>query len=397
MNSNFNRTTQLAAALLAILAAHSAFADDMIRVDGLKTTRQPDADAVAEDLLSQACERSVDVVLEPISDDRAAQAERSRLLERVKSNRRTLFTLAFSNGPSRNEALGWSGTAVATVSRSAIEKLREGVSGASAKPMPSFAVLISERVEYTNWPWGPAPFRENEIGSMIAQRIKNQLTAMNCRVIDIEQHEYLKNKRLDFAKLDGEDAKTILSIAKDQGADILIRGRADVTGPRVVDATEKTRFYMWNVQPKIDVFWTDTAEVVAVPILDRADKDGGNRFEGPAAARDALDKAGESLARQLIDQVLKSSVSAGGPQEVTVRIVNTSASDAREAVKAMRAMAELSLGEPKMDRGITRLIVKTELSPFDLVGKLEEIQLSNGARLLARESGNREVELSVKQ
>lgn len=397
MFRNMQRSVWLASTIVALLSAASARAGDEIRIEGLRTDRQPDAAAVTEELISQACEEAVDHVLGPVSDDRAAQAQRLRLLERVKSNRRALFTLEFSSGPARNELLGWHGKAAATVSRSAIEKLREDVAGANARPMPTFAVLISERVEYTNWPWGPVPFREDEVGSMIAQQIKNHLLTMNCRVIDIEQHEFLKQKRLDYAKLDGEDAATILSIAKDQGADILIRGRADVTGPRVVDLTEKNKLYMWSVQPKIDAFWTDSAEIVAVPILDAAEKDGGNRFEGPTAARDALDKAGAALARQLIDQILKSSVTAPGPREVTVRIVNTSSTDARDIVKAIRTMTELSPGEPKLEHRITHMLIRTELPTFDLLAKLEDIRLPSGAKLEAKENGSRSIELRVKQ
>ena len=384
----------LAAALLG--AAATGRAQDNFRYELLSVSGQPTAaDAVA--LLKQrAVEKAVEELLGGRTGEARDEALERRLVSRARDKVDLLVTLKIHQGPQQNEISGWSVIADAEVSRARLEELRAGLDQKLDQPQPRVLVLISERIESTHWPWGPAPFREHEIGSLIAQQIEAQLLDHNFKVISAEQFEFLRDKRVDFANLSGADLRQIRSLAADQGCEILILGRADVTGPRVnTTAFPGRKAYFWITTPKISVLWQDSAEKLAVPIAERDCRESGGFFEGPAEARGALEKAGGCIGRQVVQALLKRVPAAGATRDIRLLIVGADAKQAGRILEQLRGLSGLTIFEPRLERHGIEVPAQATLGTFELALKISALEFGGAFSLVAEQSGPNTLELKV--
>lgn len=284
-----------------------------------------------------------------------------------------LASVDYRDGPSKHRVQLWWARGRVTVSRQRLLELRDEIRAQLERPQPRVMVLVRETVEYTNWPWGPRPARDPEEGSKVSRRVEEQLLAAGFEVVAREQTEILRQKSIDFARLDGEELKTILSIAHDQGAELLILGHAAVTGPRRIDGGGGRPLYLWHTMPELSVVDASTARKVSVPVPERAFERGGNEFEGPAAARQALDNVGRRVGELVIIALLRRGI-GDGPREIKVTIRNADHVAGRAIEGRLRQLDGVGNVVRRSARGFVEFRIMTELSATELADLLSELR-----------------------
>ncbi len=359
-----------------------------LRVEG-KTSAEEALNAAKREAIALA----VDELLKPGA--RAEEVLRKRTLIIAQCFPDQLVRLEVRKGPFEHEIHGWGVHALATVSKVILEQRMAAQRKALEQPQPRLLVLICERVEYT-WPWGPPPFRENEIGSMIARQVEAALLSAGYEIVDSSQFEVLRKKKLDFSQLAHDEEKTLLGLARDQGAELLVLGRADVTGPRLSRASPQKPLYMWETKPKISVCWADTARKVSVPIAEREFEQGGSLFDGPAGARQALDRAGERIGELIVLDLLLRGVGGASSREGTINVLDANPHEAEQIEECVRGIDGVKSVTARKTRQGIELRTMTAQGTFELARELEKKCSRPGQFMLkAEETGPTSIDCRV--
>ena len=375
------------------LAARVA-AQEQIECDLRVEARSGREDALSA-LKREAIARALSQISFPTSDTPHRQDCLKKRLAILAQNDPAALVEMTNIETGEHEVRGWWASGHAKVSVTALRDRLEAIRKALDRPQPRVLVLVCERVEYT-WPWGPPPFRDNEIGSMIARQAEAALLSAGYEVVDSSQLDVLRKKKLDFSQLAHDDEKTLLGLARDQGAELLVLGRADVTGPRLSRASPQKPLYMWETKPKISVCWADTARKASVPIAERDFEHGGSLFDGPAGARQALDRAGERIGELIVVDLLRRDIGGGAAREVTVTVLDANAHEAELIEQCVRGLEGVNNVSSRKTRQGLELRVMTARSTFDLVRELERKCSTPGQFMLkAEETGPTSLDLRV--
>lgn len=346
-------------------------------------------------LKREAIARALTQISFPPSDSAHRQDCLKKRLAILAQNDPAAFVELVNVETGEHEIRGWWASAHARVSATALRDRLETIRKRLDQPQPRVLVLICERVEYT-WPWGPPPFREGEIGSMIARQVEAALLGVGYEVLDSTQLEFLRKKRLDFSQLAHDDEKTLLGLARDQGAELLVLGRADVTGPRLSRATPKKPLYMWETKPKVSVCWADTARKVSVPIAERDFEQGGSLFDGPAGARQALDRAGERIGELIVVDLLRRDVGGGTAREITLNVLDANPHEAELIEQCVHGIVGVNNVTLRKTRQGIELRMITTRPAFDLARDIEKSCSKPGQFMLkAEETGATSIDLRV--
>ena len=372
--------------------ANRALADSDFEFRDIRVDREASADSALQKVRHAALTRAIEAFLGTRSGKVEDEQLERKMLNLAKARGEQLVELTVTEGPYRHESLGWVAKADAKVSRTGLEKLRAelttgGKPGASDAPPLRVMVLISERVEYVNHGGGPIPIRDDEIGSIIGDRISQYLGNRGYEVVDAQQFEFLKQKRLDYSNLRKDDLEQVLAIAKDQGAEVLVLGRADVTGPRL-EMIGGQQWYEWACMPKIHAVWQDNAVQIAVP-CER--EKGASNIAGPDGARIAMAKVSQKYAEQIGDALIRRTAD-NMSRALEIRIHGLAAKDSRAVDSLMR-----ELGKPAPSRtegGAYTLRLKTEMDVTAVAERLEDLKLPTGSKL--RQDSRTEATLVMK-
>lgn len=374
------------AALVAVgLAGRPTLAEE-IRLRPLETRGQACAEDAVARLLDAAAILGVESYLGPRSGSDADEIIERRLVLLARAGAERLVTLNYVREPYKDPIFHWRAEAEAVVSRSGLEEMHRCVKLMMDGPQPRIILAIQERIEYTNPAWGPAPFREDEIGSLLEQQIRNQLLDLGFEVLNKEQFEFIKDRNIDLADPGSMDRKRAIAMAADQGADILIVGRADVTGPRETMIGSQKHYY-WETIPKVDVFWVNNARSIAAPLAPRATQQGATNIDGPAGARQALDNVGKHLGGAIATVLLKRVSAADSTRSITIRVRGIAASDVLALRNFLAECDGLRAQAPRFIQGVLEIRAMTGLDTFALASKIEPFKPPSGGRLGIEETG----------
>jgi hypothetical protein len=361
----------------------------------LAEDRAPSEQAAVQSIREAAVTLAVQDFLGPLTGRIVDEQFEGRFLLAAKARTESLVELSFTRRPMRHELTGaWMASATATVDRAQLasiaRELKTGGSDCGVAPPPlRFMVLISERIEYVNVP-GPIPVRDDEIGSLINQAVKSRLAELGYEPVNTAQHEFLKQGRLDFSDLRKEDHEQIMAIAQEQGADVLILGRADVSGPRVRELSGRP-WYFWQTIPEIEILWQDTG--VTIKASDER-TEGGSDIKGPPGARTALLNAGKLIADRLAKDLARRPAD-GGPRPLDVRINDIATQD----VTTIRALISRfgNATEPRISGGVMTFRLATDRNAIDVAAELEQLALPTGSTLILDALTPRTVTMRVKK
>ncbi len=222
---------------------------------------------------------------------------RSTALQQVGSRAARLVRYQVLEGPT--EALGGRVfvTIRAEVDTAAIRQLYdEALSGANTKPDFRILLLVSEQKRFINGA------RERSDDSKIAATITDELRKAGWTVINGTELAEIRNRQIDFARLDGETAKVVQTLAAERGADIVVHGHAKAEGPLTKRIARTGRVYhIWKADCTLHVVWADTAEEwFSVPA---ATSKRGEEVGGTAGAEEALIACGTVAARGFMSRI----------------------------------------------------------------------------------------------
>jgi hypothetical protein len=224
---------------------------------------------------------------------------------------------------------------------------------------PTIMVLINEKID-----------ERPQDSSIVESRIKEMFSEAGFRVMSRTGVEEKHRREAEAALLEGDNAK-LIRLAKDAGANILIRGsaRADWAGIREV-YNMPVAFY--NCTVMAEAYYTDSGELLAsesIPTRERGVR--SHRTRSPQAAMQALvdatfpdkDQRQPVLAQKLFDSVMEKwsvQISAGGTIELDVERMSY-----RSYVKLKKALAALERVQSvdgEFDEGHAKLRIKAQIN-----------------------------------
>lgn len=136
--------------------------------------------------------------------------------------------------------------------------------------------------------------------SLLANKIEQLLLDVGFKLVDKSQFDELTRQKM--AEASGKnDMKVLRQIAATHGAQMVITGNARASGPDVTDAYGVT-LYMWETDVTLRAFWTETAAMLFTDSL--VGSRSGSRVMGPPGAKKAIEKSGEQLAQQCLQNIL---------------------------------------------------------------------------------------------
>jgi hypothetical protein len=140
-----------------------------------------------------------------------------------------------------------------------------------------------------------------EADSLLGNKIEQLLVEEGFELVDKQQIEELKKKRLDQATLE-QDSNTIRTLAGELGADMYIVGFARASGPQITDAYG-VKLFMWETDVTLKAFWSETGQVLFAK--NEVGSRSGSRTPGAPGAKKAIEKAGDKLAQECLMAILE--------------------------------------------------------------------------------------------
>jgi hypothetical protein len=217
--------------------------------------------------------------------------------------------------------------------------------------------------------------------SKVARAIEMALISAGFEVVNGNQLEEIKRRKVDFSKLEGEDAKIIQRIAADQWCEVIVHGHAKADGPRekLIDlgGGERRRYYMWAANFSGAATCTDNARTIKAFKLTGPERGSEIKHVGAELAMDALaDEVGERFMQGF------NPCDCRGTIELTIKDVKD-LGQANQIRKWLEAIGGVDVLQPRISGGLFTARLKTEIAPMDIAEKLMKIAIDteNGYRL----------------
>jgi hypothetical protein len=213
-----------------------------------------------------------------------------------------------------------------------------------------------------------------EMDSLLANKIEQLLAEDGFELVDKNQIEELKKKRLDQATID-QDVNTIRTLAGELGADMYIVGFARASGPQLTDAYG-VQLYMWETDVTLKAFWSETAQVLFAK--NEVGTRSGSRTPGAPGAKKAIEKAGEKLAVECLQGILekwsRQTVTGG---KVILEVNGVDFRQMSEIMEALKQIKEISEIRKEFHKPVAKFEIITTLSAESFAEILSQAQWPN--------------------
>lgn len=325
------------------------------------------AEAVLKTAREQAAREAVQRIAPPPAG-KEEQVAHERLLTAAQQQAERLVRVTPLDGPREKIGAPWYVKIKAEVDRAELEKLRGGEQQTVRdEPPPTIMVVIS-REEHRRE--RPEPFHilwEIRPDSKVAAAVESVLVQAGYPVKNATQFLANQDRKVDFAKLDGDSLKIIQGLAAEQGADLIlhIHAKADGPNPQRLEGSDDV-WYRWHSDATARLLWADTAEYVcSIPVTDGGDgldqtRDGG--------AEEALGRAGEKIARE----VVKHLTAAPRRAEIKVDVLNVKKiAQGRAVLEWIKRVPGVDGARDQMARQVMYVRVKTKMGVRELAEALE--------------------------
>ena len=322
------------------------------------------------------------------ADDRRA---RQQALEAARATPGEYVSLQVKHGPFVRPGTHGYVSARAEVRSDALERLYAAKQRqARSAPRHKVLVLINEEKVVGV----PRYVRERNEISKATTAIQGALAASGWTVIDGQQFEVIRERNLDYARLGQTGEQLIARIAKEQGAQIIIRGSVKAEGPRQRQlGGQMVQFF--SVDCALKAVWADTGAVIFTISEPPGQRTAGTREAGLNGAERALEQVSEHLG-ELCRRQFANITSA---QELSVIIKHV---ESLEQEVQVRKWCNAVTGADAV-RGAefsgTRLIltIESDLSAYDFAVRLSDISNQGDAMFILRQDARstNNIEFSV--
>ncbi|NLE30545.1 MAG: hypothetical protein GX629_12845 [Phycisphaerae bacterium] len=210
-----------------------------------------------------------------------------------------------------------------------------------------------------------------EMDSLLGNKIEGLLVEQGFELVDKNQIESLKKKRLEQASLD-QDTGTIRALASELGADLYIVGFARASGPQMTDAYG-VKLFMWETDVTLKAFWSETGQVLFSK--SEVGSRSGSRTPGAPGAKKAIEKAGDKLAEECLTAILEKwsrQAVAGGKVVLEVKGVSFRQMMAiQDGLKQLEAVREV---RRTFQKPVAKFEIVTTLSAENFAELLSELE-----------------------
>lgn len=250
----------------------------------------------------------------------------------------------------------------------------------SAKPAPRYKVLVL--ISEYKVVGVPRYVRERNEISKAATAIEGVLAQAGWTVVNERQLEVIRERDLDYAHLDQDSERLIARIAKEQGAEIIIRGSVKVEGPRtrILDGQQ---MHYFSADLTIVATWADTGDVLFTVPKPTDQRTSGTREAGLNGAERTLEIVAEDVAEYCARQL--SLLDSRSGLSITVKNVESLDQEIQIRRWIQSIAGAEGVGEPQISGGRWTLEVVTQLSAYEFAVRLHEL------------CGNSDAEFTLKQ
>lgn len=360
----------------------------------LRVTDQRSPEEAEQALRQAAIDRAVADLCGPSDGSKEAEARRERLRVRARAASESIVRIPAGANVTEHAIQGWGASGRVQVSRAELAKYEQEIGGALNRPRKRFLTAISETVEYTNVST-VNPFREEERGSMLDRQFRSQLRDADCEVVSSKRLDQLRARTKDFSNLNGDDQRLLLDIATEAGAEVIIQGHAAVTGPLEKKLGNGTQIYLWHTMPQIEITWLDNGRVIDVPIPEGV-KEGGSRFKGPAGAREALDRVGKVMGKEIIKAVTKNDVDGIPTRDVEIHLLNSTLAQATALKEKVAVMPGVSAPTMRKTQRSAEIRVMTAEPSETLAARIEKLDFDGAFKVEVEETGPNTIRLRLR-
>lgn len=265
---------------------------------------------------------------------------------------------------------------------------------AQSAPVQKILLVFTEEKRIITGGAASAAWEYNK-PSKVMVAIEAALLANDFRVVNGEQLEIIRERKINAMELSGEDQRHIQEFAADQGAEIIVFGHVKAEGPLTRRIARTGRVYnFWKVaSATARAVWTDTGEgIFSIPYPDGA-REAAEEIGGTTGAEIAFEKAGQTLAAEFV-KLAATKMERRAELEVEIRGLDLRKT--RTVMDWMRSIPGVK-GVSRRGTGIGRFSVKTSLSPIDFgFALLEKADEAGGEFTLKDEQiGGSTLELKV--
>lgn len=294
--------------------------------------------------------------------------DRTRTLEEARKRARELVSFTAIDGPRKR--IGAPGYIVirASVRRADIQKIYERA-GKTAKRQTNYKVMVCIAEEHAVE--RPKPWDVNDYSydlrpnSKVAAALEQALIEAGIKVVNGNMLNEIKKVNVDFAKLDGADARIVQKIAADRGCHIVIMGNAKADGPSPRDIGLQQIFYYWKADTSFTAVFTDTAQTICSK--NGVGAEDGDRIK-MAGREKALVKAGEAIAGEFLRCMPPETAT-----EIEVTITDVKMLDqADQLITWLEEIVGEGNVDANLDRGVFTAQLSTDMKALDLARKLNQ-------------------------
>jgi hypothetical protein len=328
----------------------------------LDTVEQEALEAVAAEAVNR-------IYPESEATTQEKKRDRSRTLEEARKRARELVSFTAVDGPRKR--IGAPGYIVirASVLRADIQKIYERA-GKTAKRQTNYKVMVCIAEEHAVE--RPKPWDVNDYSydlrpnSKVAAALEQALIEAGIKVVNGNMLDEIKKVNVDFAKLDGADARIVQKIAAARGCHIVIMGNAKADGPSPRDIGLQQIFYYWKADTSFTAVFTDTAQTICSK--NGVGAEDGDRIK-MAGREKALVKAGEAIAGEFLRDFKPPEAAT----EIEVTITDVKMLDqADQLITWLEEIVGEGNVDANLDRGVFTAQLSTDMKALDLARKLNQ-------------------------